>query len=90
MLPENGYTFDQAFGMARKIFHYTNHTVMPEALEKWDCNLVQQLLPAVYDIILRIEEQFMTECRTAWCIWHISLCMRLRTPTALRRSTPRF
>ena len=34
---------------------------MPEALEKWDCNLVQQLLPAVYDIILRIEEQFMTE-----------------------------
>ena len=35
--------------------------VMPEALEKWDCNLVQQLLPAVYDIILRIEEQFMTE-----------------------------
>ena len=61
MLPENGYTFDQAFGMARKIFHYTNHTVMPEALEKWDCNLVQQLLPAVYDIILRIEEQFMTE-----------------------------
>ena len=61
MLPENGYTFEQAFGMARQIFHYTNHTVMPEALEKWDCNLVQQLLPAVYDIILRIEEQFMTE-----------------------------
>lgn len=61
MLPENGYTFEQAFGMVKQIFHYTNHTVMPEALEKWDCHLVEELLPEVYAIILRIEEAFMTE-----------------------------
>ncbi len=61
MLPENGYSFDAAFAMAQKIFHYTNHTVMPEALEKWDCRLVEELLPEVYAVILRLEEQFMTE-----------------------------
>ena len=61
MLPENGYSFENAFAMAKKIFHYTNHTVMPEALEKWDCGLIEQLLPEVYAIILRMEEAFMTE-----------------------------
>ncbi|WP_295216343.1 glycogen/starch/alpha-glucan phosphorylase [Ruminococcus sp.] len=60
-MPENGYTFEQAFAMAQKIFHYTNHTVMPEALEKWDCHLVEELLPEVYAIILRIQEQFMND-----------------------------
>ena len=47
--------------MAQKIFHYTNHTVMPEALEKWDCRLVEELLPEIYAIILRIQEQFMND-----------------------------
>lgn len=61
MLPENGYSFAQALDLAKQIFHYTNHTVMPEALEKWDCHLVEELLPEVYAILLRIEEQFMTD-----------------------------
>ena len=61
LLDECGFGWDKSFDICQKVFSYTNHTVMPEALEKWDCNLVQQLLPAVYDIILRIEEQFMTE-----------------------------
>lgn len=60
-LPENGMTFEQAFALCQQIFHYTNHTVMPEVLEKWDCHLVEELLPEVYAIILRIEEQFMNE-----------------------------
>ncbi|MCD7958810.1 MAG: glycogen/starch/alpha-glucan phosphorylase [Ruminococcus sp.] len=60
-LGDYGYSFEQTFQMAQQIFHYTNHTVMPEALEKWDCHLVEELLPEVYGIILRIQEQFMTE-----------------------------
>lgn len=59
--PAYGYSFEQAFAMTQKIFHYTNHTVMPEALEKWDCRLVEELLPEVYAIILRIQEQFMND-----------------------------
>ncbi len=61
LLGQYGYSFAQAFRMTQNIFHYTNHTVMPEALEKWDCHLVEELLPEVYGIILRIQEQFMTE-----------------------------
>ncbi len=61
MLPEYGYSFGQALESAKRIFHYTNHTVMPEALEKWDCHLVEQLLPEIYAIVLRIEEDFMAE-----------------------------
>ena len=34
-------------GMAKKIFSYTNHTIMQEALEKWDCDLVEELLPEI-------------------------------------------
>ena len=61
LMDENDMSWEQAWNITSQSVAYTNHTVMPEALEKWDCNLVQQLLPAVYDIILRIEEQFMTE-----------------------------
>ncbi len=59
MLPENGYDFNAALAMAKKIFHYTNHTVMPEALEKWDCNLFEQILPEIYGILLRVQEDFI-------------------------------
>ncbi len=61
MLPENGYSFDAAFAMVQKIFHYTNHTVMPEALEKWDCHLVEEILPEIYAIFLRLQEVFLCD-----------------------------
>ena len=54
-------SFEQAFAIAQKVFHYTNHTVMPEALEKWDCHLVEELLPEIYAIIIRINEQLITD-----------------------------
>lgn len=64
LLMAEGYTFQDAFAVTKKVFHYTNHTVMPEALEKWDCRLVEELLPEVYGILLRIEEEFMHEMYT--------------------------
>lgn len=61
-LPQyGGYTFREAFQMCKSIFHYTNHTVMPEALEAWDCGLVERLLPEVYEMLLRIQEEFLQE-----------------------------
>lgn len=56
-----GMTFDEAFDEARKIFNYTNHTIMPEALEKWDSSLINELLPDIYDIIFMINERFMSD-----------------------------
>ena len=56
-----GMTFEKAFDIAQKVFHYTNHTVMPEALEKWDCYLVEELLPSIYPIIIRINEKLIAD-----------------------------
>ncbi|MBR1752644.1 MAG: glycogen/starch/alpha-glucan phosphorylase [Ruminococcus sp.] len=56
-----GYTFEQAFDMAHRVFNYTNHTVMAEALEKWDCRIVEQILPEVYGVILQINEKFYAD-----------------------------
>lgn len=60
-LINNGYDFDHAFNTAHKIFNYTNHTIMAEALEKWDCRLVEKILPDVYRIIQMINERFIKD-----------------------------
>lgn len=57
----HGYSFDNAFKMAQKIFNYTNHTIMAESLEKWNCNLVEELLPRIYEIIIMINERFISD-----------------------------
>ena len=54
-------SFEDAAEMARKIFRYTNHTIMAEALEKWRCDLVRELLPEIYQIIVRLHEMLIAE-----------------------------
>jgi len=56
-----GYSFDSAFEIAHKVFNYTNHTIMAEALEKWDSSLVEKILPEVYAVILQINERFIKD-----------------------------
>ncbi len=64
LMQNNGVSFDKAFALAKKVFNYTNHTVMPEALEKWDCSLIEELLSEVYSIILQINEKLIAEMYT--------------------------
>lgn len=61
ILVNSGMDFKRAFAITKKVFNYTNHTVMPEALEKWECGLVEELLPEVYSIILQINEKLIAE-----------------------------
>ena len=61
LLMQDGVAFDKALSIAKQVFHYTNHTIMAEALEKWDCGLVEELLPEVYGVILQIHEALMAE-----------------------------
>ena len=61
LLTVEGMPFDKALAIAKQVFHYTNHTIMSEALEKWDCSLVEELLPEVYAIILQINEALLAE-----------------------------
>ena len=57
LLMAEGVDFDYAFDVAQKTFSYTNHTVMSEALEKWDTGLMKMIIPEVFAIIERINER---------------------------------
>ena len=61
LVDKYGYDFEAAFAITRKVFNYTNHTVMQEALEKWDSALVEKLLPRVYAFVLMINERFIKD-----------------------------
>ncbi len=61
LLMEDDIEFEDAFLMAGEIFNYTNHTVMSEALERWDIWLFKKLLPEVYKVIVKINKRLMDE-----------------------------
>lgn len=61
LVDNEGYTFAKALETAKKVFNYTNHTVMQEALEKWWVGLVEELLPRIYEIIIQINEELIAE-----------------------------
>ena len=61
LVDNEGYTFDKALEIAKKVFNYTNHTVMQEALEKWWVGLVEDVLPRIYEIIIQINEALIAE-----------------------------
>lgn len=61
LMDYEGMSFEKSFEIAQKVFNYTNHTIMPEALEKWECSLVEELLPRVFEIIIQINEKFVSD-----------------------------
>ena len=58
LVDEKGVDFDLAFKIARATCSYTNHTVMPEALEKWPIYMFRALLPRLYMFIEEIDRRF--------------------------------
>lgn len=64
LLTENeGLDFEEAFEITCKVFNYTNHTIMQEALEKWDIKVVKDTIPQVLDIIKRIDKKLKRELK---------------------------
>lgn len=63
LLVNEGCDFDWAFSVAQRTFAYTNHTVMAEALEKWDKNLIISVVPEIYSIIEKINDKLLKELK---------------------------
>ena len=61
LLDDCGYTWEQAWHIVTNSFAYTNHTVMAEALEKWDVNLVKNVIPRIFQIIVEINNRYCAE-----------------------------
>lgn len=60
LLDDCGYTWEKAWHIVTNTFAYTNHTVMAEALEKWDVNLIKRIVPRIFSIIVEINNRYCT------------------------------
>ena len=58
LVDEKGVDFDLAYKIARETISFTNHTVMPEALEKWPINTFRNLLPRLYMFIEEVDRRY--------------------------------
>lgn len=66
LMDEEGMEWDEAFGIARRTFAYTNHTVLPEALESWSEELFGRLLPRHLDLVREIDRRFRARVAEAF------------------------
>ena len=77
LLGEDGVSFEDAFLIARDTFAYTNHTVMQEALEKWDLSLLSSVCPQIVAVIRKIDARFRKEMKALGKEITPSLCIIL-------------
>ena len=66
LLDECGFGWDKAFDICQKVFSYTNHTVMAEALEKWNVDIFKMTLPRIYQIVVEMNRRAREELEKAF------------------------
>lgn len=71
LMDDYDYSFERAFEITRETLHYTNHTLLPEALEKWPVDLFARILPRHLQIINLIDGAFYQEAMAAGLEHHV-------------------
>ena len=66
LMDEEGLGWDKAWSITTTVIAYTNHTIMPEALEKWPVDVFKNLLPRIFMIVEEINERF---CKQLWKVY---------------------
>ena len=61
LMDQEGFSWEEAWGVSGRIFAYTNHTIMPEALECWAMDLLGRVLPRHLEIALEMNSRFLAE-----------------------------
>lgn len=66
LMDEHGMGWDEAWGITSRTVAYTNHTLLPEALERWPVSMFGRLLPRVLEIVYEINARFMQTLALHW------------------------
>ncbi len=66
LIDDEALTFEEAWDIVRRTFGYTNHTLMPEALEVWSVDLLERLLPRHMQLVYLVNDRLLAEVREAF------------------------
>ncbi len=66
LMDDQGLSWDEAWDITRSTMAYTNHTLLPEALERWPVRMFQRLLPRLLEIIYEINARFLKQVAERW------------------------
>ena len=79
-------SWEEAWEISRNVFAYTNHTILPEAMEKWSVPMIAELLPRHMQIIYEINHRFLLEVQKLWP----NDDTRLSAMSIIEESTPKM
>jgi len=86
LLDENRLPWKDAWEITVETFGYTNHTLLPEALERWPVPMMEHILPRHLQIIYEINDRFLKEVRARWSV-NIG---RIRRISIIEESDPKY